>query len=107
MVVKIVHDELISMLGSEQREINLTTVPPAVILMVGLQGSGKTTSTAKLASYLTNKLGRKVLMSSVDVYRPAAQHQLEVLGKQIGVETAPIVEGEKPLAIARRSLTLA
>ncbi|MBL0319931.1 MAG: signal recognition particle protein [Alphaproteobacteria bacterium] len=107
MVVKIVHDELVLMLGSEQSDINLTTVPPAVILMVGLQGSGKTTSTAKLADYLTKKLGRKAMMSSVDIYRPAAQHQLEVLGKQINVETVPIIEGQKPLAIAERSLKLA
>lgn len=104
MVVKIVHDQLVEMLGSEQADINLATTPPAVILMAGLQGSGKTTSTAKLAAFLHEKKRKKVLMTSVDIYRPAAQQQLQVLGEQIKVDTVPIIPGEAPLAIAERSL---
>ena len=77
-VVKIVHDELVSLLGSDNQELNLTVQPPAVIMMVGLQGSGKTTSTAKLALRLKQKANKKVLIASLDTYRPAAQDQLEV-----------------------------
>ena len=82
MVVKIVHDALVEMLGSETAELNLDVNPPAVIMMVGLQGSGKTTTTAKLAKRLTEKERKKVLMASLDVARPAAQEQLAVLGRQ-------------------------
>lgn len=104
LVVKIVHDELVALLSSESQEVNLSTQPPAVIMMVGLQGSGKTTSTAKLALHLKNKLKKKVLMASLDTYRPAAQHQLEVLGKQVECDTTPIVDKELPLQIAKRAL---
>ena len=102
MVVKIVHDELVKILGDENNELNLQTVPPAVILMVGLQGSGKTTTSAKLAKFLGTK--RKVLLASLDVYRPAAQQQLEQLAHQIGGNSLPIVNGEKPLEITARAI---
>lgn len=107
LIVKIVNDELISLLKSESQEINLSTQPPAVIMMVGLQGSGKTTSTAKLALHLKSKLKKKVLMASLDTYRPAAQHQLEVLGKQVETDTVEIIEKEKPAQIAKRALSQA
>ncbi len=102
-VVKIVHDALVEMLGSETDELKFTT-PPSAYLMVGLQGSGKTTSSAKIAKLLTDKQKKKVLMASLDVYRPAAQEQLKQLGEQTGVETLPIVEGQKPLDIAKRAM---
>lgn len=107
MVVKIVHDHLIDMLGRDNEAINLATQPPAVILMVGLQGSGKTTSSAKLGKYLTQKMGKKVLMASLDIYRPAAQQQLETLGQQLNVATLPIMEGQKPLEITDRAMAAA
>jgi signal recognition particle protein len=103
MVVKIVHDELIATLGTEGVELNLNAVPPAVILMVGLQGSGKTTTSGKLAIRL-KKDRKKVLLASLDVYRPAAQQQLEILARQAEVGSLPIVMGEMPVAIARRAL---
>ena len=102
LVVKIVHDELVKLLGAEDGDLNLNVVPPAVILMAGLQGSGKTTSSAKLAKMLGKN--RKVLLASLDVYRPAAQEQLE---RQIGGHSLPIVNGEKPLAITGRALDVA
>ncbi|MGD9649702.1 MAG: signal recognition particle protein, partial [Dongiaceae bacterium] len=102
-VVKIVHDELVAMLG-ESAPLNLNVTPPAVIMMAGLQGSGKTTSAAKLAKRLQDKARKKVLLASLDIYRPAAQEQLEILAKQIGGMSLPIVAGEKPLAIAERAL---
>ena len=102
MVVKIVHDDLVKILGDENNELNLQTVPPAVILMVGLQGSGKTTTSAKLAKFLGTK--RKVLLASLDVYRPAAQQQLEQLAHQISGNSLPIVAGEKPPEITARAL---
>ncbi len=104
MVIKIVQDNLTETLGSTSAEINLNVTPPAVIMMVGLQGSGKTTSAAKLALYLRRKKNKKVLLASLDIYRPAAQKQLEVLGKQIEVASLPIIEGEKPEAITKRAL---
>jgi len=104
MVVKIVQDELEAMLGSETSELNLKAVPPVVIIMAGLQGSGKTTSCAKIAHHLRTKQNKKTLMASLDVYRPAAQMQLEVLGKQVQIDTLPIIEGEKPLDITKRAL---
>lgn len=104
MVVKIVHDHLVSMLGNEVESLDLAAPTPLAILMVGLQGSGKTTSTGKIAKLLTEKHGKKVLMASLDVYRPAAQEQLASLGRQLEIEALPIVEGEKPLAIARRAM---
>ena len=87
MVVKIVHDALVETLGSETAELDLAVSPPAVIMMVGLQGSGKTTTTAKLAKRLTERERKKVLMASLDVARPAAQEQLAVLGRQANVDT--------------------
>ena len=104
MVVKIVNDALVEMLGGENAELNLDVNPPAVIMLVGLQGSGKTTTTAKLAKRLTDRDRKKVLMASLDVARPAAQEQLAVLGRQVNVETLPIVAGQSPVDIAKRAL---
>ncbi|MBK9584636.1 MAG: signal recognition particle protein [Alphaproteobacteria bacterium] len=102
-VIKIVHDALVEMLGSESSDLKFGAAPCAY-LMVGLQGSGKTTSTAKIAKVLTEKRNKKVLMASLDVYRPAAQQQLKILGEQTGVATLPIIEGQKPLDIAKRAM---
>jgi signal recognition particle subunit SRP54 len=104
MVVKIVHDELIATLGSEGQTIDLNAVPPVAIMMVGLQGSGKTTTTAKLARRLREREKRNVLMASLDVYRPAAMEQLAVLGRDLDIPTLPIVAGQQPPQIARRAL---
>ena len=106
-VVKIVHDALVEMLGAEASELALAVTPPAVVMMVGLQGSGKTTTTAKLARRLSEKDRKKVLMASLDVNRPAAQEQLAVLGRQADVATLPIVAGQQPVDIARRALQAA
>jgi signal recognition particle subunit SRP54 len=106
-VVKIVNDELVAMLGGEDGEpegLNLAAKPPVVVMMVGLQGSGKTTTTAKLARMLKLKQGKKPLMASLDVNRPAAQEQLAVLGEQAEVTTLPIVPGQQPVDIARRAM---
>ncbi|MBN9412732.1 MAG: signal recognition particle protein [Candidatus Paracaedimonas acanthamoebae] len=103
MVVKIVHDQLVSVLGSENVALNLATNPPAVMMVVGLQGSGKTTSTAKIARFLKVKKNKKILMASVDIYRPAAREQLEILGRQVEVDTLEIIEKEKPLEIVKRA----
>lgn len=104
-VVKIVNDELVAMLAGDDASAGSLKIdnPPAPILMVGLQGSGKTTTTAKLAKRLKEKENKRVLMASLDIYRPAAMHQLAVLGTQIGVDTLPIVEGQKPEQIAKRA----
>jgi signal recognition particle subunit SRP54 len=107
MVVKIVHDQLVDMLGSDAGTIDLNAVPPVPVLMVGLQGSGKTTTTAKIAKRLVEKGGRRVLMASLDTRRPAAMEQLAVLGKQVGVDTLPIVAGQSAVQIARRALDAA
>jgi signal recognition particle subunit SRP54 len=104
MVVKIVNDHLVETLGATASEINLRAVPPVPILMVGLQGSGKTTTTAKLALRLTQKDRKKVLMASLDTRRPAAQEQLRVLGEQTSVATLEIVPGQQPVEIAKRAL---
>jgi len=106
-VVKIVSDALTEMLGAEAVELDLAVTPPAVIMMVGLQGSGKTTTTAKIAKRLKEKERKKVLMASLDVNRPAAQEQLAVLGEQIDVATLPIVAGQQPTQIAQRALQAA
>ncbi|MEZ5881468.1 MAG: signal recognition particle protein [Nitratireductor sp.] len=103
MVVKIVHDELVEMLGSDAEPISLAATPPVTIMMVGLQGSGKTTTSAKIAKRLTEKSRKKVLMASLDVRRPAAQEQLRQLGEQTSVDTLPIIEGQQPVDIARRA----
>ena len=107
MVVKIVHDHLVEMLGSDAVEISLRATPPVPILMVGLQGSGKTTTTGKIALRLKTRDKKKVLMASLDVHRPAAQEQLAILGKQIQVDTLPIVAGQNPVEIAKRALETA
>jgi signal recognition particle subunit SRP54 len=123
MVVKIVHDHLVEMLGGTVADLDLNAIPPVVILMVGLQGSGKTTSSAKIgyrlsqgpqgmAAEMFGGIGtfatrRKVMMASLDTRRPAAQQQLKVLGEQTGVPTLPIVPLEMPLAITRRALETA
>ncbi|HEY0236371.1 MAG TPA: signal recognition particle receptor subunit alpha, partial [Afipia sp.] len=104
MVVKIVHDELVAMLGADGQTIDLNAPAPVAIMMVGLQGSGKTTTTAKLARRLTQRDKKKILMASLDVYRPAAQEQLAVLGRDLGVETLPVVAGQQPVQIAQRAL---
>ena len=103
MVVKIVNDVLIETLGAEAEPIDLDAVPPVAIMMIGLQGAGKTTTTAKIAKRLNERMKRKVLMASLDVKRPAAQEQLAVLGRQIGVDTLPIVAGQTPVQIAVRA----
>jgi signal recognition particle subunit SRP54 len=103
MVVKIVHDELVEMLGAEGVPIDLNAPAPVVIMMVGLQGSGKTTTSAKIAKRLTERQGRKVLMASLDTRRPAAQEQLRQLGEQVKVTTLPVVVGQTPVEIARRA----
>ena len=107
MVVKIVHDQLIQTLGSDAQPIDLNAAAPVVIMMVGLQGSGKTTTTAKIAKRLTDTAKRKILMASLDTRRPAAMEQLAVLGKQVGVETLPIVAGQTPVQIATRAVQAA
>ena len=106
LVVKIVHDELVAMLGGENAStgVDLAAVTPVAVLMVGLQGSGKTTTTGKIANRLQNKDRKRVLMVSLDTYRPAAQEQLAILGKQAGVISLPIVAGQQPLDIAKRGL---
>ena len=107
-VVKIVHDELVAMLRGSGTDENLKIDhPPSPILMVGLQGSGKTTTSAKLAKRLRDKDNKRVLMASLDVNRPAAMEQLQILGSQIGIDTLPIVKGEDPLTIAKRAKTQA
>ena len=107
MVVKIVHDQLIQTLGSGAETIDLNAPAPVAVMMVGLQGSGKTTTAAKLAKRLTERQKRKVLMASLDVRRPAAMEQLAVLGRDIGIDTLPVVEGQQPTQIARRALEAA
>ncbi len=115
-VVKIVHDELVAMLGGDPDDaqqaiagagLKLDAKPPVVIMMVGLQGSGKTTTTAKLGKLIREKHGKKAMMASLDVNRPAAQEQLAVLGTQVDVATLPIVAGQQPVDIARRAMELA
>ena len=105
MVVKIVHDQLVETLGARGEPVDLSAPAPVPIMMVGLQGSGKTTTTAKLAKRLVEQARRKVLMASLDVRRPAAMEQLAVLGKQVGVETLPVVAGQQPTQIAQRALS--
>jgi len=107
MVVKIVHDELVAMLGSEGVTIDLQAPAPVVIMMVGLQGSGKTTTSAKIAKRLTEKHNKKLMLASLDTQRPAAQEQLRQLGEQIGVATLPVIAGQLPIEIAARACTAA
>ena len=108
-VIKIVHDELVGMLGGTEADtsISLRAASPVVLMMVGLQGSGKTTSTAKIAKRLTTREKRKVMMASLDTRRPAAQEQLRILGEQVDVATLPIVAGQEPVQIAKRAVEAA
>ena len=105
MVIKIVHDELVKLLGAENTELNFNAPAPVVFLMVGLQGSGKTTTAAKIAKKL--KKNKRILLASLDIYRPAAQEQLAQLGKQIEVDVLPIIAGQKPLDITKRAIETA
>src|SRR3954468_24902249 len=105
--VQVGHDALVEMLGADTSELNVDVTPPAIILMVGLQGSGKTTTTAKIAKRLTEKSRKKVMMASLDVARPAAQEQLRVLGEKAAVATLPIIQGQQPVDIARRAVQAA
>ncbi|MBU0583773.1 MAG: signal recognition particle protein [Alphaproteobacteria bacterium] len=107
MVVKIVHDELVDMLGAEGVAIDLNAPSPVVVMMVGLQGSGKTTTSGKIAKRLTDRQNKKVLMASLDTRRPAAQEQLRQIGEQVSVATLPIVAGQTPVEIARRAVQAA
>ncbi|MFT6331761.1 MAG: signal recognition particle subunit SRP54 [Lentimonas sp.] len=105
MITKIVHDEMVKLLGSEKSEINLSIKPPVTLLMVGLQGAGKTTSAAKLAHHLYNKFGKKrILLASIDTNRPAAQEQLEVLAQKAGVDSLEIIKGQSPEKITKRAV---
>ena len=107
MVVKLVHDHLVDLLGKDTVPLNLAANPPVVVMMVGLQGSGKTTSSGKLALQLKNKQNKKILLASLDVQRPAAQQQLEILAGQAGVGSLPIIAGEQPATIAERAMKTA
>ncbi len=107
MVIKIVNDQLVQALGGEPEPLNLNAPSPMVMLMVGLQGSGKTTSSAKLAKLINTRFRKNVLLASLDIYRPAAQLQLENLAKQMGIASLPIVEGEKPQEITKRAIAAA
>ena len=107
MVVKIVFDEIVKILGDTKSELNLNAVPPICLMLVGLQGSGKTTTAAKLAKYLEKNNKKKVMMASLDVYRPAAQEQLRLLGEQNNILTLPVIEGQVPADICRRAISAA
>ena len=107
MIVKIVHDELVNILGSKNEELNFKAVPPVSILLVGLQGSGKTTSSAKLAKNIEKNYKKKVMLVSLDVYRPAAQEQLKLLAEANGIQCLPIVEKQQPIDITKRALNAA
>jgi signal recognition particle subunit SRP54 len=106
-VVKIVYDELVEILGHDGEPIDLNAPAPVAIMMVGLQGSGKTTTTAKIAKRLTERHKKRVLMASLDVRRPAAQEQLRILGTQTGIDTLPIVAGQMPVQITKRAVEAA
>jgi len=107
MIVKVVFDEVVKILGDIKSELNLNAVPPICLMLVGLQGSGKTTTTAKLAKYLEQNNKKKSLMVSLDVYRPAAQEQLNILGEKNSIQTLPIVKNQLPLDIVKRTLNAA
>ncbi|MDD3182549.1 MAG: signal recognition particle protein [Alphaproteobacteria bacterium] len=106
-VVKIVHDNLVELLGAQAEELNLGVTPPAVIMMLGLQGSGKTTTSGKLAKRLKDVDRKKVLLASLDVRRPAAQEQLAILGEQVGVASLAIIAGQQPVEITKRAMETA
>ena len=107
MIVKIVYDELVNILGSKNEELNFKAVPPVSVLLVGLQGSGKTTSAAKLAKNIEKKYKKKVMLVSLDVYRPAAQEQLKLLAESNGMQCLPIVDKQQPTDITKRALNAA
>ena len=107
MMVKIVYDELVQLLGDTNYDINLNAVPPVPMMLVGLQGSGKTTTTAKIAKYLEKNKKKKVMMVSLDVYRPAAQEQLKFLGEQNNILTLPAIDGQLPADICKRAINAA
>ena len=105
MIIKIVYDELVAVLGSEKSELNLNVKPPIVLMMVGLQGAGKTTTCGKLAYHLKTKHNKKrILLASLDTYRPAAQQQLEILATKIEVDNLEIIAGQNPIDIAKRAI---
>ena len=107
MMVKIVYDELVKLLGDTNYDVNLNAVPPVPMMLVGLQGSGKTTTTAKIAKYLEKNKKKKVMMVSLDVYRPAAQEQLKFLGEQNNILTLPVIDGQLPVDICKRAINAA
>jgi len=107
MIVKVVFDEIVKILGDTQSKLNLNAIPPVCLMLVGLQGSGKTTTAAKLAKYLEQNNKKKSLMVSLDVYRPAAQEQLNILGEKNSIQTLPIVKDQLPLDIVKRALNAA
>ena len=107
MIVKVVYDEIVKILGDTKSELNLNTVPPACLMLVGLQGSGKTTTAAKLAKYLEKNSKKKSLLVSLDVYRPAAQEQLSILAVKNSIQSLPIVKGQLPIDIVKRALNAA
>jgi len=107
MIIKVVYDEIVKILGDNKSELNLNTVPPACLMLVGLQGSGKTTTAAKLAKYLEKNNKKKSLLVSLDVYRPAAQEQLAILGEKNSIQTLPILKDQLPNDIVKRALNAA
>ncbi|MDC0472835.1 signal recognition particle protein [Pelagibacteraceae bacterium] len=107
MIVKIVYDELVKILGGKNEELNFSAVPPVSFLLVGLQGSGKTTTSAKLAKLIEKKYNKKAMLVSLDVYRPAAQEQLKILAETNKINSLPVIEGQLPLDIAKRALNSA
>jgi len=107
MIIKVVFDEIVKILGDSKSELKLNAVPPVCLMLVGLQGSGKTTTAAKLAKYLEKNNKKKSLMVSLDVYRPAAQEQLNILGEKNSILTLPIVKNQLPLDIVKRALNAA
>ena len=107
MIVKIVYDELVNFLGEKNQELNFNSTPPACILLVGLQGSGKTTSAVKLAKLIEKKHNKKVMLVSLDIYRPAAQEQLKILAEANEINHLPVINGQQPLDITKRALNAA
>ena len=106
MIVKIVNDELIKVLGVKNQELNFNAVPPVSLLLVGLQGSGKTTTATKLSKLILKKFNKKTMLVSLDVYRPAAQEQLKILAEKNDIANLPIVEKQLPLDITKRAPVL-
>ena len=107
MIVKVVFDEIVKILGDTKSELNLSEVPPVCLMLVGLQGSGKTTTAAKLAKYLEKNNKKKSLLVSLDIYRPAAQEQLNILGEKNSIQLVPIVKDQLPSDIVKRALNAA